>query len=52
MRLFLLRILLSWWMIPASWLTIFPLIYLLSGDTNDAKYEVMQFCKYIWHGEE
>jgi len=31
MRLFLLRLLISWWMIPISWTVIFAFLWLMAG---------------------
>ena len=50
-RLFLLRILISWWMIPFSFLVISPLIYLLTGDLKSALRENKEFIHLPWYGE-
>ena len=50
MRIILLRILIASWVIPFSWILMFPVFALLAGwrvGFND----VIEFNRYLWHGD-
>ena len=48
-RLALLRLLISWWMIPAVWLIVLPIGWLLSG--NIAFRDCCYLSKAYWEGD-
>ncbi len=50
MRILILRCLLGWWFIPIAWLTIFPIVYLLSGNWKDAKNALNELSDSYWNG--
>jgi len=47
-RLVLLRLFISWWMIPAVWLILLPIGWLVFG--NIAKSDCCYFSKVFWEG--
>ncbi len=49
-RIILLRLLISWWMIPAVWTLVFAIGYLLSG-YNETKDVCIELTKVLWSGE-
>lgn len=50
MRIFLLRLLLGWWMIPIMYLFMIPFFYLLAGDFLKQVNEIKEICKMLWYG--
>lgn len=50
MRLFLLRTLLAWWMIPALWVLVLPLGWLLTGDFGSSVQETKEMSRKLWNG--
>lgn len=48
-RILLLRILIASWMIPASWIVVWPLIALLVG-TKVATKDVIDLDRTLWNG--
>lgn len=48
-RILFLRILISSWAIPASWLFLFPLFVLLGGWSATVK-DIIGFNKFLWNG--
>ena len=51
MRIFLLRLLIGWWMIPIIVVTALPLAWLLLG-WSDAKSCTVEFVHFLWYGAE
>jgi hypothetical protein len=51
MRVLLLRILISWWAIPAAWLIMFPISLLLFGDKEYSMETCINFTKAVWFGD-
>lgn len=49
LRIVMLRILLAWWMIPASWIVVFPLFALLGG-VDEAMLCVIDLNDALWNG--
>lgn len=50
MRIFLLRLLIGWWMIPTSFIVLPVLNYLLVGKPD---YKLIkEFCHVLWYGLE
>ena len=52
MRIFLLRLLIGWWIVPFAWLLMFPIGYLITGDYYETVEDTKWFCNYIWNGLE
>lgn len=50
-RLIISRILISWWAIPACWLVILPLSYLMSGEFKDSVGLVNELTANLWYGD-
>ena len=51
MRVFLLRILIGWWIIPMFWF-IYPLLYwLLFNEVGRGIEEAKEFANVLWYGE-
>ena len=51
-RVFFLRILIAWWMIPTVWLIILPVLWLICGDFKQIVSEMADFTHIIWTGNE
>lgn len=49
MRLSLLRLLVSWWLIPAAWVMVWPICWLLAG-AEDATDAAKVLTRAAWHG--
>lgn len=49
MRVFALRVLIGWWIIPFIWTIFWPIAYLLGG-TEEANYITKELTKYYWYG--
>jgi hypothetical protein len=49
MRIYLLRILIASWMIPFSWIIIFPISILFSG-SKIAIGDIVEFNETLWNG--
>lgn len=50
MRIFLLRLLMGWYMIPFLYLTILPIFYLMQGDFQKQVKEINNVSKMLWYG--
>jgi len=50
-RVFLLRILIGWYMVPLFWIVLLPLFYLISGKWNQSTEDIREATKIIWYGE-
>ena len=48
-KLFLVRLLISWWLIPVLWI-LFPMDYLMYGDFKVTVSIFTDFTKDIWNG--
>lgn len=48
-RIFLLRVIIGTWMIPISWITLFPLLCLLGG-VKEAIQDTIYFDSCVWNG--
>ena len=52
MRIFLLRLLIGWWLIPLIYLMFLPFSYMLTGDYFESVNDVKKICKILWYGIE
>ena len=50
MRIILLRLLIGWWMIPATWVLVWPLLWLLSSVKGEAAYICRDLTHSFWRG--
>ena len=50
MRLFLLRVLIASWMIPATLIIVTPLIYLMTGNIKLVMRENKELINTMWNG--
>ena len=51
-RIFLLRILIGWYMIPLFWIILLPFFYLLSGKWKRSIEDIYEATKGLWYGEK
>ena len=49
-RIFLLRVLLGWWLIPFCWISFWPVGALISGPAI-ATEVTKDICQTLWHGD-
>jgi hypothetical protein len=49
-RVLLLRVFIGWWAIPAMWLIMWPLNWLMSGDTEETTDMLMELSTIFWYG--
>jgi hypothetical protein len=51
MRILLLRILISWWIIPIFWIFHLPLAYLVFGNFKDCIKDEVGLSRILWYGD-
>ena len=49
-RVLLLRVFIGWWAIPSMWLIMWPLGWLMSGDTEETTDMLMELSTIFWYG--
>jgi len=52
MRIFFLRVLIAWWLIPIVTLSMLILGYLMTGELKEPLDNIKSFSKDLWYGVE
>ena len=50
LRKILLRLIVGWWMVPATWVIVFPLMRLMSETNKEAINDCIDLSKAYWNG--